>query len=176
MRRRAVVCWLLLAFGPAHADPRDPLDAVRLEDLSATRERPLFRPSRRPPLPVPAGVPTPASAPVVIAPAALEPPPFDLVGSVVGKHDAIVLLRNRAKGEVVRLHTGEEAEGWRAVSIGLRSVTLERDGREETLALTATPVAAATTLNAGEPQTVEPDDKPLSAELRRIAGHGRREP
>ena len=169
MRTLAAALAVCLTLASAHADP---LSELRLEDLSTTRERPLFRPSRRPPPPAPVAQPEAPATPVETPVVASEPPPFDLVGAAVGKRDAIALLRNRARGEVVRLRRGEEAEGWRAVSIGLRSVTLERDGRTESLALSAPATAAAQI--AGEPQPSESANAPPVADLKRMV-HGRPE-
>lgn len=130
--------FVLLASTSAYAAPRNPLDTLRLDDLTASRERPLFAPSRRPP-PAARVEPPPA---VELAPEvakAAPPPPFDLVGAVVGENARFALLRQRATNKVVRLRPGEVAEGWRVTTIGIRSVVLERDGRSDALALTSTP-------------------------------------
>ena len=130
MRR---LLFLVLALSSsAVAAPRNPLDAVRLEDLSATRARPLFAPTRRPPPPPAARVEAPPSAPIVAAP---EPPPFDLIGAVVGPHESYAVLRRHGSDKAARYRLGDDAEGWRVGAIGARSVTLKRDGRANSLAL-----------------------------------------
>ena len=174
--------WLvsaLLLFAPARAETPapattvgNPLDNVRLEDLRATRERPLFSPSRRPPPPPAARVeaPPPPAPPIEEKAAAIEPPPFDLVGAVVGEGVSYALLRNRTTSKVTRFRPGEDAEGWRVGVVSLRSVALERDGRKESLALAgppATPQGDPGAEVAGEP----PDDgapAPPIAELKRM--------
>jgi hypothetical protein len=149
---------LLGACGAALAGPTNALDALRLEDLSATRERPLFAPTRRPP-PPPRVEAEPEPAPVEVkAVAVVEPPPFDLVGAVIGPDKAFALLRNKSTSQVIRLRSGEDAEGWRVGEIGPRSVALERDGRRESLALAAPqPLAGAAQLAGDEPPAIQPD-------------------
>ncbi len=156
-RAFTIVFALACACGAGRADPANPLDALRLDDLSATRERPLFASTRRPP-PPPRVEAAPEPGPVELKAVAVvvEPPPFDLVGAVVGQGTAFALLRNKTTNEVVRLRPGEDAEGWRVGEIGVRSVSLERDGRHESLALAAPqPVAGAAEV-AGDPAQPDP--------------------
>ncbi|MDE3176963.1 MAG: hypothetical protein KGM15_12755 [Pseudomonadota bacterium] len=170
---RALFMLLALA-SAASAAERNPLDALRLEDLSATRDRPLFAPSRRPPPPVrveAAPDPAPAEEKAIV----LEPPPFDLVGAVVGKNTAFALLRHRTTAKVVRVRSGDDAEGWQVGAIGLRTVALARDGRSETLALALPQSVAAGPVIAGEPDPAEPAAPPPAAELKREGGKLRRE-
>ena len=63
----------------------NPLWSVPITSLSATRERPLFSPSRRPPPPPPVP-PTAYVPPVPQQPKPVEPdhPPLSLVGTVTG--------------------------------------------------------------------------------------------
>ena len=146
--RRSLLPVLLLTFtGTAAADLGNPLDAVRLEDLSATRARPLLAPTRRPPPPPAARIEAPPPpAPIVAAP---EPPPFDLIGAVVGPHESYAVLRRHGGDKAARYRVGDDAEGWRVGAIGLRSVTLKRDGRTDSLAIASpgagqAPAASAT--------------------------------
>ena len=139
MKRAALsILALVCACDAGWAGPAGPLDALRLEDLSATRERPLFAPTRRPP-PPPRVEASPEVAPVETKAVAVvaEPPPFDLVGVVIGPGAAIALLRNKTTSQVVRLRAGEDSDGWRIGELGVRSVVLDRDGRRESLALAA---------------------------------------
>jgi general secretion pathway protein N len=154
MRRAFWLLMALLALPSARAEPRNPLEALRLEDLTATRERPLFRPSRRPPAPPPVVAPAPEPT-VEPRPVVQEPPPFELVGAVVGKATAIALLRDKTTNEIVRLRTGEEAEGWRVGTIGARSVALERDGQARSLALSAPSSSPTGPQIAGEAEPAE---------------------
>jgi general secretion pathway protein N len=145
MRSAFCLAVALLASAAVDAAPRNPLDAVRLEDLAATRQRPLFTPSRRPPPPAARVDPSPAVELTPDVVRAAPPPPFDLVGAVVGENARYALLRQRTTNKVARLRPGDVAEGWRVTAIGIRSVVLERDGRSDSLALTSTPSTAPAT-------------------------------
>src|SRR5205085_12702922 len=84
----------------------NPLWAIPLSTLSATRERPLFTPSRRPPAPAIAG---PPPVEPVAAPAAPPPEPdrpqLTLVGAVAGDSGGIAIFIDQATNDVVRLRT-----------------------------------------------------------------------
>jgi general secretion pathway protein N len=176
MRRALHLVLALLPFAPVGADAQNPLDGLRLEDLTATRDRPLFAPTRRPPPPpVRVEAPTPEAPPADEKAGAVGPPPFDLVGAVVGNGEAFALLRNKATSKVVRLRPGDDADGWRVGAIGVRSVALERDGREESLALAAPQPVAATVEVAGEPGHADSVAAPPPAGLNRVVGWMRRD-
>ncbi|WP_158818616.1 hypothetical protein [Methylocapsa sp. S129] len=123
---------------PTQAKPApigNPLWAIPIRTLSATRDRPLFSPSRRPPTPVVAAVAAPAPMPVALKPAPPEPPPLILVGTIVGDSDRFALLYNTNTKIVKRLKEGEEESGWRVSSVAFRSAVVEKDERSITLAL-----------------------------------------
>src|ERR1700730_7581927 len=66
----------------------NPLWAIPLSALTATRARPLFTPSRRPPAPVVASVPVAAPRPPPAPPPAVrQHPHLTLVGSVAGESE-----------------------------------------------------------------------------------------
>ncbi len=131
---------------------RNPLAMLRLEDLAVTRDRPLFSPTRRPPPPVAEAPPPPPPPPPAEQKAvAVEPPPFDLVGAVIGEAYNLVLVRNRTTNEVTRLREGEEKDGWRVGTVSLRSASLERDGRVEMLAFPTPLAPGAPSLALGAP-------------------------
>ena len=114
----------------------NPLWAVPLSALAATRDRPLFSASRRPPnLPPPiVAAPPPAEA-APAAPAAPESPPWALIGTIVGPRTTIAILQNSATQAVTRLRTGEQNSGWFARSVALRSILLEKGAQSVTLHL-----------------------------------------
>jgi general secretion pathway protein N len=106
----------------------NPLWAVPLSSLTATRERPLFSASRRPP---PAPV---AAVPVVQAVRAPPPPrpreperPRLLLVGTVGGEDGIAVFVDQATQAVVRLRTGEGHDGWVLRTVVGREVTLQND-------------------------------------------------
>ena len=110
----------------------NPLWAIPLDSLSATRERPLFSPSRRPPSVAVAVPPPPPPPPKVEAP---EQPQLSLVGTVIGSAGRIGVFTDQATKAVVRLSIGEGHDGWILQAIDEREATLERDRRDVTLAL-----------------------------------------
>jgi hypothetical protein len=92
----------------------NPLWGVPLKELSDTRERPIFSPTRRPPPPVVA-----APAPVAIAPpppppkpAEPEQPNFALLGTIVNGEDGYAIFFDRGKKQPVRVRIGAAYDGW----------------------------------------------------------------
>ena len=106
----------------------NPLRRIPLNSLFVTRERPLFSTSRRPPPPPP---PPPPPAPIAGSSphAELERPPLTLQGTVIGKPRDIALVLDEVTKSSIRLHVGEEAEGWCLRSVDHRTLTLEKDSR-----------------------------------------------
>jgi general secretion pathway protein N len=107
-------------------EPRgNPLWAIPLTSLFATRERPLFTPSRRPPPALVIGV-EPARPMLVPPPAVSETPGLALIGLISGGRDGIAIFVDQATREVVRLRTNEGHSGWILRSIQGREATLEK--------------------------------------------------
>jgi hypothetical protein len=117
----------------------NPLWAIPISKLSATRERPLFSASRRPRAPTVAAAPV--SAPVVAKPVALQPPPFTLVGTI---------FFDPASKIATGVREGERASGWTLRSVDSRSAVLEGGNRMVTLDLPE-PATAGTSLADGSP-------------------------
>jgi type II secretory pathway component PulC len=126
----------LLALLPAAAAAQNaPADApVRsfalppLEELRATRERPLFSPNRRPD----EAAPGPEAELVEESPDSL---PFELTGVVMGTDVAIAILRNRDTQETVQLRRGETLDAWSIEEIAARHVVLRQEDRQVRLEL-----------------------------------------
>jgi general secretion pathway protein N len=113
----------------------NPLWAVPLRLLSATRERPIFSPSRRPPAPAVVAAPhVPPPAPVV-KPAEPDHPLLSIVGTIVGGPDGIGVFIDEATRGVIRLKTGQVHDGWVLRSIEGREARFEKDRRKATLTL-----------------------------------------
>jgi general secretion pathway protein N len=113
----------------------NPLWAIPLSSLTATRERPIFSPSRRPPRPavLPAVVRAPPPAPP--PPAKPERPHFQLVGTVAKDANGIAVIIDQTTKNVIRLKMGEGYNGWILDSIQGRSITLKKGELTETFAL-----------------------------------------
>ena len=114
----------------------NPLWGIPVGSLSATRERPIFSASRRPPaaqLP-----PRPVvEAPLLRPPVELEQPPFTLAGTAIGKPQNVALIIDQTTKNIGRLHVGEAASGWYLRSVDVRSITLEKNLLTVTLNLAA---------------------------------------
>jgi general secretion pathway protein N len=114
----------------------NPLWAIPLSALTATRARPLFTPSRRPPAPivasVPVAAPRPPPAPTPVVP---QHPNLTLVGTVAGENEGVAVFIDTATRDTVRLRTGEGHSGWILQSIERRAATLQKGGQTETLAM-----------------------------------------
>lgn len=114
----------------------NPLWSVPLESLAATRERPLFTPSRQPP---PPAADTAPPAPPVAAPAPAAParPPLALIGTVVGAAGSFGIFTDQGTGTVVRLRIGDAHQGWTLRSVSLRDVVMNAGANTVVLTLPA---------------------------------------
>ena len=180
-RRAALVVLSLLAAGAAAAQNAaapvaqdsaappaaangNPLAAIAIQSLSATRERPLFTPSRRPPAPPVVAAPVvaaPAPAPVEAPP---ETPPFKLIGTIVGGEESIAIFFNPATNATTRVHAGKEEAGWKVVAVNARAATLEKASQSVTLDLpkpgeasSAPAISAVPGLPTPEGEKMDPD-------------------
>lgn len=110
----------------------NPLWGITMKMLKATRERPLFSPSRRPPARVMAA---PRVAPINVAPPEPEQPPLNLLGVVTGNHVGYAVFINTKTQDTVRLRTGEGHGGWILQSVKRREAVLENNRRTAVLSL-----------------------------------------
>lgn len=121
---------------PVEALSGNPLWSVPLSALTATRDRPLFTPSRRPPAPAVANVPMARpAAPAAPPPAVQDRLALVLVGTIAGNSDGIAILMEPDTKAIVRLRVGEAHSGWILRSVQSREASLENAGRTETIAL-----------------------------------------
>jgi general secretion pathway protein N len=131
---------------PAERPPEgNPLWAVPLSRLSATRERPLFAPTRRAPPPAVAAAPPPAAPPPPPAPpkpAEPDRPQLSLVGTVSGEDEGIAVVVDAATKAVLRLKTGESHKGWTLRAVLRREARFEK-GREAAVLSLPAPTAKA---------------------------------
>jgi general secretion pathway protein N len=103
--------------------PGNPLWTVPLSALSATRDRPLFSASRRPPIvAVPMAAPPPKQE--AVAPLPPERPLLALIGTIVSPRASIAMLQGSSSEAISRLRIGEENDGWRIQGIDLRSIVV----------------------------------------------------
>jgi general secretion pathway protein N len=144
--------------GPARAGREvrgNPLWAVPLASLNATRERPIFLPSRRAPA-VAVAAPPPPPAPVrSLPPAEPDRPRLALVGAVVGDAEAVAIFVDQATRGIVRLRAGEDYAGWILRSVKGREATLEK-GRETILLALPAPGEQVKGGLESDPQPIPP--------------------
>jgi hypothetical protein len=119
-------------YPPAREARGNPLWMIPLETLSATRDRPIFLPSRRPPA---APGPSPVAA-VAAAPAEPDRPRLALLGTVIGQPESIAVFATETRG-LVRLRPGQAYAGWTLHSVKLREAILHKDSETVVLALPA---------------------------------------
>jgi len=112
----------------------NPLWSIPLNELSNTRERPIFSPSRRPPPTVAERAFVPPPPPRVEAKPP-EPLMLALVGTIAGESEGVGLFMEKRTQEVVRLRIGEAHEGWVLRSVQGRTAMLEKGERKETISL-----------------------------------------
>jgi hypothetical protein len=112
----------------------NPLWAIPLSRLTATRERPLFLPSRRAPAP---GVAAPVAAPTPSAPPPTEPerPLLTLVGAIASDTEGFAVFLDQATNTVIRLRTGQDHQGWVLRAVKGREATLVKAAISATLML-----------------------------------------
>jgi hypothetical protein len=118
---------------PARTPSANPLWGMPLNQLSGTRDRPIFSPSRRPP---------PAAAAAEAAPIKppprkreIEPPQLSLVGTIAGGDEGFGIFIDQATKMALRLKVGEDYQGWKLRAIQGREVTMEKDERAAVLTL-----------------------------------------
>jgi hypothetical protein len=108
----------------------NPLWAIPLSALTATRDRPIFVPSRRAAAPALAG-PPPVQRPVAVAapPPEADRPQLVLVGVIANGEDGFAVFLDQTSSNVVRLRTGQDHSGWVLRSVKGREAVLQK-GRE----------------------------------------------
>jgi general secretion pathway protein N len=142
----------------------NPLWGIPLRVLTATRERPLFSPSRRPPAPPVVAAPVPARPVAAPKPAEPDHPLLTIVGTIVGVSDSIAVFINQATNEVIRIHTGQDHDGWVLRGVHGREATFEKNERSSTLALPAPGATPGPPPAPGQPvQAALPLPTPVSA-------------
>jgi general secretion pathway protein N len=109
----------------------NPLWALPLSALTATRDRPLFSASRRPPI-VALPIAAPPQKQEALAPPPPERPLFMLIGTIVsrkasvGPSASLAIVQNLATQAMSGIRVGEEESGWRLRSVSARSIMVEK--------------------------------------------------
>jgi hypothetical protein len=104
----------------------NPLWAIPLKQLSATRDRPIFSPSRRPPPAVVVGPPAAVAGPSVQKPKEPERPQLVLLGTIVNGEDGFGIFMDQTTKVPLRLRIGAAYQGWTLRAIQAGTVTLDK--------------------------------------------------
>ena len=111
---------------PFPLESGDLLWSIPLSSLTATRERPIFAPTRQP-------------RPTVMGPATSRmlagQPPLALVGAIAGENDGVAIFRDGNSTGLIRLKTGESYSGWILQAVKPREAVLQNEQKKATLAL-----------------------------------------
>jgi general secretion pathway protein N len=113
----------------------NPLWAIPLSKLTATRDRPLFLPSRRAPAPGVAAAPVAALTPSAPPPAEPERPSLTLVGAIASDTEGFAVFLDQSTNTVIRLRTGQDHQGWVLRAVKGREATLVKASISTTLML-----------------------------------------
>ena len=111
----------------------NPLWGIPLKQLSATRDRPIFSPSRRPPPTATAPTVAMVSAPVA-QPKQPDRPQLVLVGTIVNGDDGFAIFTDQTTKVPLRIRMGTEYQGWFLRAIKAGSATLQKDQEVAVLA------------------------------------------
>ena len=137
----------------------NPLWAMPLKQFSATRDRPIFSPSRRPPAP-PAIM---TVAKVVVPPKPKEPeqPQLSLVGTIAGDDDKFGIFIDQSTKAVLRLRLGDDFQGWKLQSVKGREVAFQKNQQSFVVALPQPGLTQPTVAVREEVRAVDADDSKL---------------
>jgi general secretion pathway protein N len=103
----------------------NPLAVESLDDLTATRQRPLFKPDRQREIIAPIVVqeaPPPAPLPVV-------PPQVSLLGVIDDPQGPRAVVRSDPTGKLLRLTLGDDIGGWHVTEIEGQRLVMSLDDR-----------------------------------------------
>jgi len=112
----------------------NPLWGIPLTQLSVTRDRPIFSPSRRPPPPAVAEQ-APIRPPPPSRKKEITPPQLSLVGTIASDDESFGIFLDQSTKAALRLRVGDDYQGWRLRAIKGREVTIEKDQQGAVLTL-----------------------------------------
>lgn len=124
-----------LPAAPERTLSANPLWEIPLVSLSATRERPIFSPLRRPAPSAVVSVPIAKAPPSPSKPPRPERPQLSLVGTIAGDEESFGIFIDPTTKAALRLKIGDDYEGWTLHAVQGREVTLKRDQQTAILTL-----------------------------------------
>ena len=141
---------------PAIERTGNPLWAIPIDSLAATRERPIFSASRRPASPPAIFVAAAPSPPPPVAVSLPDRPALILLGTIVGGALRVGIFYEEASMKTLRLAVGETREGWVLRSVSARDASFEAADRVATLVLRPAFPKAIKSETASEPTESAP--------------------
>ncbi|WP_146188409.1 hypothetical protein [Methylosinus sporium] len=128
----ALLVWSLARVAAQETTARaqvNPLARLPLERFTATRDQPLFSPSRRPP-------PPPAVATrLEVEPPPPEPPNVVLVGVLTDERGTRAFVRLNPMDKVRAARIGDDLSGWKVAEIEPTRIVLAQDRRTKAFAM-----------------------------------------
>jgi hypothetical protein len=115
-----------------HASSANPLWGIPLTQLSGTRDRPIFSPSRRPAPVASATEPAVARSP---RKKEIQPPQLALVGTIASSDESYGIFIDPSTKAALRLKVGDDYQGWKLITIQGREVVMAKDERSAVLTL-----------------------------------------
>lgn len=160
----------------ADAASGNPLWALPLAQLSITRERPIFSPSRRPPPPPRPAYVAPVAIQQPVKPPEPERPAVSLLGTIIGTSadDRLAVFLEAGTANVIRLRVGEDHQGWVLRLVNPRQATMVKDSDPVVLEMPAPgeppPPGMAGTIMPAIPPSVVPTAAPLAQTAAPVPG------
>ena len=122
-------CLALGATECATAQSGNPLWSVPLDDLSATRDRPVFAPSRRPPPVAAVNAAPPPAPPPQKAAAPAAPPTLTFFGTFESDEEVGAAIQAGANEKARIVRFGDYIDGWRVTGIDRHRLVLSLGDR-----------------------------------------------
>ncbi|QHP67819.1 general secretion pathway protein GspN [Bradyrhizobium sp. LCT2] len=116
------------------ASSANPLWGIPLTRLSATRDRPIFSPSRRA-LVLPVSTPIAAVPVPPLSSKRPEKPALSLVGTVVGGLESFGIFIDQSSKLSLRMRVGEQHDGWVLREVRAREVMLENPSKKAIMSM-----------------------------------------
>ncbi len=121
----------------------NPQAPISLDRLTATRDRPLFSPSRRPPPTAEFRPVAPPTAPPRAPPPPSPPPSLTLLGTFESNEEVGATVRLGTNERPTILRFGSYIEGWRVTEISRHRLVLSLDDRTAVFTLFSTKESSA---------------------------------
>jgi general secretion pathway protein N len=104
----------------------NPLWGISINQLSATRDRPVFSPTRRPPPKAVVGPVVAVASPIVQKPKEPDRPQLSLLGTIVNGDDGFAIFMDQTTKIPMPIRVGAGHQGWTLRLIKPGSVTLQK--------------------------------------------------